>query len=151
MDEYGTTETNNSGNATSVLPVYTDITTNGTPQNICVTDQFDRNITAFNTLGARRYMRFTIPGSGSYRFTASFASQNIGDVLDPPDPADPDIALHQSGLFAISEAVGTTETYCRNMNAGDYILEIYDYSLFTPHSNTSTRCFNVSILPVTNC
>jgi hypothetical protein len=154
IDAYGTTETNDPSVLTipeAVLPVYTDLPLIPNPTNICVTDEFDRGVAGGNSLGIRRFLRFTIPSTGNYRFTASFESENVGDIFSTLPPPDPDIALHQKGLFLISQALGTTETFCQNLTAGDYIMELYDYNLFTPHSNTNSRCFDVSVVTTLNC
>jgi len=137
-DAFGLNETNDANTTSSpnaVLPVYTVMAVDDTPVNICVTDEFDDNETAFNRLGARRFLRFTIPATRSYRFNATGVS------------GDPDMVLHKAGVLFISQAVGTSETFDRNLTAGnEYILEIYDYDLFTPRSNPDlTRCFAISI------
>ena len=143
MDAYGSTETNAStaSPASNVLPVYTALAADGSTQNICVTDLFDRNQPSGNTLGIRRYLTFTIPGTGNYTFTASGST------------GDPDIVLHQAGaitVFPVGQSGNVaTETFNRAMTAGDYVLEFYDYELFTPViSSSRTRCFNLSITPI---
>jgi len=144
IDAYGTTETNDDGGlATTALPIYTTITPDGTVQNLCVTDRYDRNLTAENTLGARRFLRFTIASAGNYTTTVA----HDGGVSAPN--TDPDIVLHQSGRLVVSQVTGATEIFVRNYSAGDYILEFYDFDLFTADISAGpiTRCFDVSIAP----
>ena len=151
-DAYGANETNDA-NATpdTVLPVYTDLPLGVTPTRVCVTNEFGDIQPRSNALGMRRFMTFSIPSNGNYRFTASFATQSIGNPSSPPPPADPDLALHQAGLLGIAQAVGSTEQVCTSMNSGDYILELYDYSLFFLPSDNSSRCFDVSIVSTGSC
>jgi hypothetical protein len=131
IDEYGTAESNNAGNGEDVLPVYTPIEIGaGNSVDVCSIDAFG----PINKLSNARFLRFSIDMPGLYTFRA------IGDA-----GTDPDLVLHQMGIIEVSEDLASgVETFSRQLNPGNYVLEVYEFSNITPDSRGRT-CFNVSI------
>ena len=134
VDGYGTGESNNGGTLSGdVLPVYTTIAVGPQPVNICSTDEFEGPQTGGNKLGSRQYLRFDVASSATHTFTA------VATVIPSGEVADPDLVLHQAGVLQVSEEApgptcsdstpaGCIETFQRFMTAGDYVLEVYEWT-----------------------
>ena len=135
-DDYGSNRTN-SGDPSNgdVLPIYHSATVNGGAVNVCSTNAFGSSTytDSVNKLGSRQFVRFTAPNTGSYTMTAQATLVPTGHY------ADPDMVLHQRGPIAISDGppgptcTATTplnchETFSRALNAGDYVLEVYEWT-----------------------
>ena len=103
----------------------------------------------YNKLGNRRFLKFSLNATVNATIHAKYTS--IGS--DPPGAStvtsDPDIVLYKGRFLAIAE--GTTadqEDLVRTLDAGDYVIEVYEYShIEAPASGTSRgrTCFNVTI------
>ncbi len=128
FDAYGSGETNNAGDPT-VVPVYAALSAPGSLSNVCSNTNFGTD----NKLGVSKYLKFTLSAARSVTFTATGASG-----------ADPDLVVYGPGFLVSGEKTGTTETLTTSLGAGDYVLEIYEYSntTTTPLGNT---CFTVAI------
>ena len=64
-----------------------------------------------------------------------------------PDP-DPDLVLYQAGVIDFSQEEGPAEVLSIGLDAGDYVVEVYEYSHVDPDENASRRgitCMDVSI------
>jgi len=64
--------------------------------------------------------------------------------------ADPDIVLYKDGFIAIAEApMNSEETLTRTLDAGEYVIEVYEWSHIDPSYSAAQRrgntCFNVSV------
>jgi hypothetical protein len=142
-DLYGTGETN-SGSVSQALPIYTTLTLNGGPQRVCGT----RTAGLYNRLGNRVFLKFTLSAALSVSIRAQYTATGSTAPFTPVP--DPDIVLYRSGYLAISETTSANEeTLTRTLEAGDYVVEVYEWSHLdlsptapTPRGNT---CFNVSI------
>lgn len=119
-DPYGAGETN-AGSVTDVLPIYTALTVDGGAQRVCGTTQAG----TYNAIGNRRFLRFTLGSTRTVTITVEYAAS--GSVTGGPDP-DPDLVLYRNGFFDYSEETGQTETLTRNLEAGDYVIEVYEWS-----------------------
>jgi hypothetical protein len=134
VDQYGTNETNDGNTVRNdVLPVYAPIAVNGAAVNLCSTDEFRSNATGMsNKLSSRRFVRFNAGSMGTYTFRAVATEVPAGEV------ADPDMVLHRAGVLAVSDDApancsdqmlqNCTETFSNFLNAGDHVLEIYEFS-----------------------
>lgn len=133
-DAYGANETNNGGNTRDVLPIYTELPLNGSIVNLCsIAGQLPpQSFGTFNKLGNRRFFRFTMPFTGMFTLTAAGGAGT-----------DPDIVLHQVGVVQVARALGPTESLSRTLAAGDYVVELYEYSNITDNPLGRT-CFDVS-------
>ncbi|WP_196139915.1 hypothetical protein [Aliikangiella sp. G2MR2-5] len=131
-DDYGSTETNDGGNADSI-PVYKTATVGGGSVEVC----FNNTNGEYNKLGNRQYIRFDIATNGSYGFTAN--GQNSGD--------DPDIVVYQQGAVSFFSETNGNETTSQNLNAGSYVMDVYEYANVDGDTNTSkTTCVDVTIV-----
>jgi hypothetical protein len=139
MTDYATTETHSGVSATSadlVLPIYSSITPNGASVRVCGASELDvpggSVVGSDNKLGNRRFLRFTLPSARNLRVRVEC------QVSDPtcggtPTP-DPDFVLTSGLLGARSESGEPyVEENVFSVTAGDYVLEIYEYS----HVDTS--------------
>jgi len=138
---YAAGETNDGG-VTEALPVYTDLTLGGAARRVCGTTE----IGVYNKLGNRLFLRFSLPAAQSVTVRAEYTSFGSTAPLTPT--SDPDIFLYSSGLLAIGEStVANQETLTRSLDAGDYVIEVYEYSHVDELavSRRGITCFNVSV------
>ena len=111
-DDFGTGETNNGGDSRN-LPVFNSLTDSGSIQ-VC---SYDTN-GAYNKLGNRKYVKIEITSAGSYAFTANGTSS--GD--------DPDLVVYQAGEIEFASQANGNESTTRQLSAGTYVMDIYEYS-----------------------
>jgi hypothetical protein len=137
---YGAGETE-SGGVTEALPVYTDLTLNGAAKRVCGTTE----VGVYNKLGNRLFLKFSLPASQSVTIRAQYTSTGSESSTITPDP---DMVLYRAGLFDIAwSEEANVETLTRTLAAGDYVIEVYEYS-HVEDGVTSRRgitCFNVSV------
>jgi len=135
MDAYASTETHSSVAPTStdlVLPVYSAITLNGPAVRVCgdtALTQPDGAVISgtYNSLGNRRFLRFTVPSARTIDIQVSCVSTDP-TCQGSPQP-DPDVVLTQgSDLSVFGTETGITEQVRTSVNAGEAVLEIYEYS-----------------------
>jgi hypothetical protein len=156
IDDYGSTETHFGTPATAKLAsVYDGATVNGAASNVCSLDDFASTASgAVDKLGSRRYVRFTASTSGTYTFLAT--------AVSPPAAADPDLVLFQAGEFTRSEGPPSaactqswqttpgvcTEGFSASLSAGDYTLEVYEWTNVTDdprYPPIGDTCFDVTV------
>lgn len=142
-DIYGTGETN-SGSVSQALPIYTTLTLNGGSQAVCGTTTAG----VYNRIGNRLFLKFTLSAARSVNIRAQYTATGSTAPFTPVP--DPDIVLYRSGYLAIAEMTGANEeTLTRALEAGEYVVEVYEWSHIDPTFLASQRrgntCFNVSI------
>jgi PKD repeat protein len=153
MDAYATTETHSGVapvSADLVLPVYTPIVPNGPAVRVCASSELTVPGGAvvpgtFNKLGNRRFLRFSVPAARTLRIRVSCpASDATCGGLPQPDP---DFVLSRAAEVTISEdSAPRVEELDVPATAGDYVLEIYDYSHVDPSAGRRDRtCMTVTI------
>jgi hypothetical protein len=154
MDAYATTETHSGVapvSADLVLPVYTPIAPNGTAVRLCASSELTVPGGAvvpgtFNKLGNRRFLRFSVPAARTLRIRVSCPATDA-TCAGSPGP-DPDFVLSRAGEVTVAEqAAPNVEELDVPATAGDYVLEIYEYSHIDPAA-TSRRgrtCMTVNI------
>lgn len=163
IDAFAISETNDAGASPDVLPIYTDITLNGT-QQVCVNSQFDSGRFG-NKLSQFRYLRLDLTAAGPISIAV--------DTVDPPsqpspgfnctasatDPensthSDPDFQLFRNGQL-VSSAIGcgpNRETATTTaLVPGTYVLDLNERRHADPATNTpggfpGQICFDVSIV-----
>ncbi len=149
IDPHGSTETNDGG-VDEALPLYTDVALNGPTQRVCSS----ATETAFyNTIGNRRFLTFNVPSDR----TIDIQVVGLGTALPGQYPGpDPDLIVYKSGFIDFSDCAGpdggsctepqNTERLELDATAGDYVLEVYDYSHIDPSAGLRPpTCMNVSI------
>lgn len=132
MDSYASTETNDGGLA-DVLPMYTTLLPN-VPVTVC------GNTTAGteNKIGNRRLLRLSVDATRSFTLTATYTAN--GSSLTTGSTPDPDLLVYQGGLLAAGESGDpNVETVVRTLDAGDYVLEVYEYSHVDPATTAIRR------------
>ncbi|HEU4618610.1 MAG TPA: hypothetical protein VFV10_11235 [Gammaproteobacteria bacterium] len=164
-DDYGDGQTNGgyldgipqTAPDAEVLPIYGDIAPGGPSVKVCSTDDFAGATGSVNKLGSRAFLRFSVATPAMYGITATTTEMPGGAT------ADPDMVLHQRGTVVkswgppdpsactTSNPAGCRESFSRLLAAGDYVLEVYEWT------NTQDRdadrppigrtCFNVAITP----
>jgi hypothetical protein len=142
-DKFGTGEANSGTPASpDVLPVYHNIAVDGPAVNVCSIDDFQSvqgGMGAFNNLGAREFLPFTITSPGIYGFTVAATTMPLGT------DSDPEIVLHQRGEIFRSESDDPNlETFDRVMTPGEYVLEVYEFGN-VDLGTLGRTCFDVEI------
>jgi hypothetical protein len=136
MNAYATTETHSGVapvSADLVLPIYADIVLNGPSVRLCG----NAEVTApggsvvqgtFNKLGNRRFLKFSVPSARAIDIRVTCNANNDITCADLPQP-DPDLVLTQGrDLQIVGIETGITEQLQVNVQAGEHVLEIYEYS-----------------------
>ncbi len=150
MDRFGTTEINDGSDDgrvdDAVLPVYANIALNGGVVRVCG----NGDVGLFNKLGNRRFLKFSLNATVTATIRADFAPPPASDAVSTVLPRpDPDIVLFKGPEIAIAESdTFDREDLIRTLDAGDYVIEIYEYShIEAPASGTSRgrTCYNVTI------
>ncbi|MFK8031018.1 MAG: SdrD B-like domain-containing protein [Gammaproteobacteria bacterium] len=136
IDAYGTGETNSAARFDKVLPIYTELPLDGSVVRVCTFAGFQGFGTG-NKLGNRRFLRFSVTNPQPNSTTVITA---VG-----PAASDPDMVLHQAGALqtAFSPQLGSDQI-SRNLAAGDYVLEVYEYTN-TTDSPLGDACFDLSV------
>lgn len=135
MDAHGSTETNDANRGADVLPVYATLQTAARAVEVCSLGGTGfGDFGTYNKLSNRRFLRVSVAASGAFRFTA------VG-----PAGSDPDLILHQRGILEIAQLDSDRDqTLERTLAAGDYVLEVYEYSNTTDFPRGRT-CFDVTM------
>lgn len=118
LDVWGSNETNDASviqglpnaaeGSADVLPLYTDLPTDGTAVNVCANSIYDSGRTR-NKLASWRYLRANVTTAGVYDISVTLT--NTSTPLPPDDPADardqsdPDVRLYNEGVLV---AIGTS-------------------------------------------
>lgn len=131
---FGIGETN-SGGISDALPVYLPLSTDGTTVEFCSVDNFGE----YNKHGNRRYFEFNIATSGSYRFTMARESGAA--------TSDPDFVVFKDGLIAgVGEsAASNTETADISLNAGQHVMEAYNYNNLGQGTASADVCYTMKL------
>lgn len=156
VDDFGSTETHFGTPPSPLLAsTYDSVTVNGAASTVCSLNDFRSDASgAIDKLGSRRYVRFSAAASGTYTFRAT--------AVTPPSAADPDLVLHQAGQIAISEGPPSaactqswqttpgvcTESFSTSLSAGDYTLEVYEWTNITDdprYPPIGDTCFDVTV------
>jgi hypothetical protein len=135
---YGVDEINDGGE-TFNLPIYKLLQVNGAAVNVCSSSTFGKA----NKLGGAQFLRVAISDSRIYQVSVV---KNGGDAV----VTDPDFVLYRAGnLRWLAESVASDQEVANiNLQAGQYVLEVYDYSnREATNANSNTTCFDVSIAP----
>ena len=137
---YGSGETNFS-DITEADPVYTPLALGGAAQRVCGT----REAGTYNKLGNRLFLRFSLVSATNVTLRVEYTA--TGSQAGGPAP-DPDLVLYQAGVIDFSQEEGPAEVLSIGLGAGDYVVEVYEYSHVDPDENASRRgitCMDVSI------
>lgn len=126
----------NTGAIAHALPVYTHLSADG-PREVCS----DNSVQEYNGLGVRRLLAVSLPQAGRYTFSARRTSGTVTD-------SNPQMRLLNRGS-QIAWARNTTrdvETISRSLEAGNYVLEVYEESNADRDKGTGgLACFTVTI------
>jgi len=156
MNAYATTETHSGVAASSsdlVLPIYSPIAVNGPDVQLCTSDRVTTSDGppptvvegSYNKLGNRRFLRFSLPTARTITVTVNCNSTLYCAGTPVPDP---DFVLWQGSSATYSESNDPlVERSTINAAAGDYVLEIYEWSHIDPEATTrrGRTCMNVNI------
>ena len=132
---YGEGETNDGGFASS-LPVY-QLLDVGLVATVCTDNEFGE----YNTLDNRRFLRFSLTASQVYTIDITTNSASTG----AKNPAG---VLTSNGHFVtfLSSSNSNSETSTVLLDAGDYVLEVYDVLNIDNSIGTGgNACFDVTI------
>jgi hypothetical protein len=149
MDPYGSTETNDGG-VDEALPLYTDVALNGATERVCSSAT---ETAFFNTIGNRGFLTFNVPSDSQIEIRVVGSGTALPGEYPGPDP---DLIVWKNGLLDFSDCAGPSGGSCTepqnterlelDATAGDYVLEVYDYSHIDPSGGLRPpTCMNVSI------
>jgi len=149
-DAFATGEDNNGAippddpGVPQALPIYTPLTLNGGVQSVCGTTAAG----TYNKIGNRLLLRFSIAAARSITVRAQYTS--TGSTAPFAPGSDPDIVLYGNGFLDIAETTTNgDEMLTRTLEAGEYVIEVYEWSHIDPSYSTAERrgdtCFNVSV------
>ena len=157
LDIYGTNETNDA-DGRDVLPIYTELTPDGSVTSLCVNSDFDPARDG-NKLAEYRYLRFEIVTAGFYDVTVTTQQPTMPPLLpddpnDAHDQSDPDIIVFRDGTivaFGIS-GVANSETFTTQnaLQPGVHVADLQEFRFEDPQTAAGFPervCFDVSISP----
>lgn len=131
---FGDGETNNGGSAI-VLPIYHSMNV-GQTINLCSDSDYNN----YNGMDIRRFVRIELPQTRNYQFSAVKTNGLFS--------SNPQIRISQAGrgVSWLGSGANNTETGERYLEAGQYILEIYEQANADSNdSNDGLVCFDLSV------
>jgi hypothetical protein len=154
MDAYATTETHSGVAAASadlVLPVYAPIVLNGPSVRLCASTEMrapDGTTIegVYNKLGNRRFLRFGVPTNRTIDIRVSCSATDA--TCDGAPAPDPDFVLRRGSEVELADSSASNfEQLQTAAEAGDYVLEIYEYSHVdtAASSRRGPTCMTVTI------
>lgn len=154
MDAYATTETHSGVTLASrdvVLPIYSSVVLGGPVARLCTDTTLDTPagtvVGDYNKLGNRRILRFNVPSTRSVRVrvTCNATDPDCGGALVP----DPDFVISRASdrYYGDDAAQRVEDHVVDGVPAGDYVLEIYEWSHIDPQATTrrGRTCMSVTI------
>ncbi|MFT6189670.1 MAG: hypothetical protein ACJAZJ_000294 [Candidatus Endobugula sp.] len=136
VDQYGTNETNNGGDANN-LDVYKLLADDGMPEQVCSS----KTEGEYNKLGNRQFLRLAVTSPGAHNIVATRVSGLAS--------SDPDIRVYLNGslvFFGSSAVVNSEAVVASNLNVDDYIIEVYEFTNIDSVDGTGgLACFNVTV------
>jgi len=152
FDRWGVGEANTAGGAQDVIPIYTDITADGSILEICVNSQFDSGSDG-NKLTENRFLRITVPLTDQYDVTMTTTTPTpITPDTEDRDQSDPDIYIFNGPqiVAAGSSPDENIETFLTQttLQAGTtYIAAIEDWRFdddMAPTGYPERICFDIT-------
>ncbi|NNE59372.1 MAG: hypothetical protein HKN35_00585 [Woeseia sp.] len=162
---YGDGETNDAGSSEpdDVIPVYTDISTNGVPVKICSNRQHDSGASG-NKLSEYRFLRMTITIPSRYEFDIVTDAATVAELPanDPANQSDPNLLFYRNGqiqnVFVNGQPQGrSTEANRENfttpniLQPGDYVMDVVEFRHTDPNTDRNEfparSCFDMTINP----
>lgn len=135
VDQWGSNETNNGGDANN-LATYKLIDDTGIPVQVCSSKAEGES----NRLGNRQHLLLTVGAGGSKTVAVSRVS---GLAL-----SDPDIRVYLNGTltFTGASSINNSETVVGNFATDEYVVEVSEFSNVDNNSGTGGDvCFNVTV------
>ncbi len=128
----GVGETNDGGIPTT-LPVVKTVAVGGTPVEICSLD----NEGDTNKHGNRNLVRFSLPTPATVTMSMTKTSG--------PVSTDPDFLVFRNGGFVATAGSGNdnSETLTRTLNAGEYLVDAYEFNVV--EGTGTDACFNFAV------
>jgi len=156
MDAYGSGETNSGYPASAdTLPVYSRLTVNGGPVNVCSTSDFTGSGAEGNGLGIWRFLRFSAVNEQSHTLSATPTS------APPGARPDPVVRLYKTGLAGGAQSppgeacapdylAACAERVSAPLpaGAGDYVMAVAEAANASRDANVQPAgrvCFDVTV------
>ena len=137
---WGTGETNFAG-VGEADPVYHELVVGGGTRRVCGTTEAG----IYNKLGNSLFLKFALDAPATVTIRAEYSA--AGSMFGGPVP-DPDIVLFRRGFLAASEsATPEVEVLTRSLTAGEYVIEVYEYSHvdFSEPTPRGVTCMDVGV------
>jgi len=155
LDIWGTNELNDALGAPDVMPIYTDITADGSVLNICSNSQFDNGRDG-NKLTEDRYLRIQVPLTDQYDVTVTTTTATPPtEDPDDRDQSDPDIYIYR-GAQLVAAGTGPDENSeptfrTPTLTAGQTYIAYVEEWRFDDEEASPTYpervCFDISFSP----
>ena len=137
-----------------VLPLYTDLPTNGTI-NVCTNSDYDTGRNG-NKLAEYRYLRFTTTQSRAYTITVTSTTPTpVTADPDDRDQSDPDVFVYQRGALVAfgNSGVENSETFTTQVLPADtYSVALQEWRYSddegAPVNYPEQICFDVTVAPL---
>lgn len=155
LDIWGTNETNDATGGRDVLPIYTDLTADGSVLNLCMNSDYDTgSFRTGNKLAEHRFIRLTVPVTDTYDILMENPSPPA-PTADPDDrdQSDPDVIVYSSGVIVALGQSGddNVESFVsqNTLFAGQtYVVDVEDWRFAddsgAPATYPDQTCFNIS-------
>lgn len=141
-DAYGAGETNfGAPTIANLSPIYLRYgNLNSSLTNVCVGNAADPN-REFNKAGQYRFVRLTLPNAGNRTISLVRSSSS------PTGSTDPDFTVYNNlgELFIADGAVNNSESATLSLPAGDYVLAVTDFNLFSASGANTNACFTLTV------
>lgn len=157
IDIWADTEMNDRNGGRDVLPLYTDLTADGSVLPICTNSDFDNGRTG-NKLAQHRYIRLAVPATDTYNVRVETTTPTpVTADPDDRDQSDPDVYIYREGaLVAFGDSPDANlETFVTQsvLQAGvTYVVEVEEWRFAdaeaAPPNYPDQICFDVSLTAV---
>ncbi|MGI9295505.1 MAG: hypothetical protein ACR2PS_16115, partial [Pseudomonadales bacterium] len=137
IDFYAANETNDAGSIYA-LPVYTPLPQSGEAAQVCSSNDFG----TLNKLANFRYLTFTVPEEGNYRV----AVNRLSGMLT----TDPDFVIYKLGeTISLGRGLDVNQEIKELfLEAGDYTMEVVEFTNVDPSAAGGEACFDVTLMPL---
>jgi hypothetical protein len=161
FNKWGEGELNDASTVTQpsrdVLPLYVDVSMDGTAVNICANDDYDGDGDG-NKLATYRYLRLNVPATSAFDvnvITTTTADLPPDNPEDPRDQSDPDMFIFRNGQLVDfgNSGVANQEVFTTPVLSGPdtYVADLREFRYADPESPVdfpNHMCFDVSFTPV---
>lgn len=165
LNIWGSAESNDANGGRDVLPLYTDMTANGSVTNICLNSDFESESSTAgvpertgNKLAEHRLIRLQVPTTDTYNVVVE-ATTIPPTTADPNDRdySDPDVFIYRNGEllgFGNDDSVPNEQVFTTQLSligGATHVVDLEEWRFNdaegAPDNYPEQMCFDVSISP----